>query len=115
MTLSCEARPRLGDADRDGDLSCVVADSSSINQNSRKSQDQNRPPSPIICRITADLLAESVEIAMSFGVAILAAAREADNTAILTQFKGFDAASRTARRCAEELRGAFAMLDPGGA
>jgi hypothetical protein len=25
------------------------------------------------------------------------------------------AATRTARRCAEELRGAFAILDPGGA
>jgi hypothetical protein len=42
-------------------------------------------------------------------------AREADDGAILAQFRGFDAATRTARRCAEELRGAFAILDPGGA
>jgi hypothetical protein len=55
------------------------------------------------CRMTADLLAESTEIAISYGVAILAAVREADDDAILARFKGFDAAARTARACAEEL------------
>jgi hypothetical protein len=31
-------------------------------------------------------------------------AREADDAAILENFRGFDAAARTARRCAEQLR-----------
>jgi hypothetical protein len=120
MTPISETPARAGDAATGAGRSLL--EDRNVQENSQwvlKSQAQNRPASPIIiashCRLTSDLLAESVEIAMSYGVAILAAAREADDGAILAQFKGFDAATRTARRCAEELRGAFALLDPGGA
>ena len=53
--------------------------------------------------MTAELLAESVEIAISYGAAILAAAREADDAGILENFRAFDAAARCAGQCAGEL------------
>ena len=67
-----------------------------------------------ICRLTAGLISEAVEIAMGFGINILAAAREDDDEAILRQFRGFDAAARTARQCAEELRTALRLLESEG-
>jgi hypothetical protein len=71
-------------------------------------QAQIRVADPIIlasqARMTAELLAESLEIAIGFAVAALTAVHEADDEAIIASFRGFDAAARTARRCAEELR-----------
>ena len=58
-------------------------------------------------RLTADLLAESIELALVHAVAVLAAARMADDAQIIEQFRFFDAAARTARRCAEDLRGHY--------
>jgi hypothetical protein len=67
------------------------------------------------CRMTADLLAESVEIAIASGTGILRAVRECDDPGILENFRCFDAAARTARRCAEDLRTAVNLPEPRGA
>jgi hypothetical protein len=58
----------------------------------------------INCRLTADLLAESIEIAIHSGLNILSASRADDDDAIIHYFRTFDVAARTARKCAEELR-----------
>jgi len=41
--------------------------------------------------------------------------RECNDGEILRQFHGSDAAARTARRCAEDLRTAVNLLEPRGA
>jgi hypothetical protein len=83
------------------------SDSPAFNKSTATTPAQ-RPVCPIIAgcqtRLVADLLAESVEIAIAYGTGILRAVREADDAAILENFRGFDAAARTARRCAEQLR-----------
>jgi hypothetical protein len=87
MSQTCEGPACDGDAGTGA--GCSLQDGRNKSENSQSvssRQAQNRPPSPIIlasqCRLTADLLAESVEIAISYGVAILVAAREADDAAI---------------------------------
>src|SRR5262245_43354660 len=76
---------------------------------SPKTQAKNRAPCPIVlaarCRLTADLLAECVEHALGFGLAVLSAARTGNDGEILANFRRLDAAHRCARRCAEDLRG----------
>jgi hypothetical protein len=64
-------------------------------------------------RMTCDLLAEAIEIANAYGLGVLRAIREADDSAILESFRGFDAAARTARRCAEALRAYRGLLEAG--
>jgi hypothetical protein len=60
-------------------------------------------------RLLADLLAESVEIAIAYGTGILRAVREADDESAIEQFRDFDAAARCARKCATELRSLLAV------
>jgi len=104
MNPTWEARPR-GGADRAQELSLLGCRDGSTR---KISPSKNQAPCPIIlssqCRLTADLLGEAIEFAIVYGVAILAAVREADDEAIVASFRRFDAAARTARQCAEELR-----------
>jgi hypothetical protein len=51
---------------------------------------------------------------MACGLTILSAAREADDATIIHQFRGLDAACRTARHAAEELRAARRLFEGGG-
>lgn len=56
-------------------------------------------------QITADLLAESIEIAVAYGVAMLGAIRVGEFRDVIDGFRRFDEAARTAKACAVELRG----------
>jgi hypothetical protein len=113
MIERCEGPP-VAEA---GGLNCSLPEGGN-DFSSKDSLAKNQAPScPIVlatqCRLVADLLAESIEFAVGYGVAILSAVREGDDTAILSAFRGFDAATRCARRCAIELRSL--LHDAGGA
>lgn len=83
-------------------------DLSVLPQPATKKQVQLDPAAAVIVAawsgIALDLLAESVELAIGYGVNILAAIRAGDDAAVLAEFRGFDASARTARHCAERLR-----------
>jgi hypothetical protein len=112
MTQATE-RPAGGRADLNSSL-LASFDSS----DTKKSPIKNQDVCPIIvarqCRMVADLLAESVEIAMACGIGVLAAAREGDDDSLLHHFKGFDAGARSARRAAEQIREAKRLRDTEG-
>jgi len=82
-----------------------------------KNQAEGQPACPIILaanwRITADLLAETMEIANAYGLGVLRAIRECDDSAILENFRCFNAAARCAPQCAEELRNTVHLLERG--
>jgi hypothetical protein len=65
-------------------------------------------PCPIVAgataRMQADLLAEAIEIDIAFSAAILKGIREGNDIAVIEAFRCKDAAHRTARSCAEDLR-----------
>jgi hypothetical protein len=52
-----------------------------------------------------DLFAESITIALGFGLNSLHAAQQGDDEAAIGEFRGFHVAAHTAAECARELRG----------
>jgi hypothetical protein len=118
MNLQTETRPHQGnDADRVQGCSYLAGRNV---ENSRdccpRKQAENQLASAIVaasnCRLTADLLGESMEFAVAYAAAVLRAVREADDAAAIAHFHDFDAAARCARKCATELR---SLLQVGGA
>jgi hypothetical protein len=62
-----------------------------------------------------DLLSERGELTVGYGLNVLSAIPQRDDDTLLAEFKGFDAAARASRHCAEELREKQRFLDSGGA
>jgi hypothetical protein len=109
MTQTNAAPARGGSAETGARCSLVATQNSSKNSpQAGRPQALNWPTNPIILasqmRMRADPLAEAIEFALTYGVAVLSAVREGDDDAIIASYRGFDAAARTARQCATELR-----------
>jgi hypothetical protein len=109
MIISAQRPPNGAGAAVDEEMISAASKSPLINSHARSHpQGKKRPADAIIlasqCRMTGELLAESIELAIGYGTAILAAILEGDDESIISNFRGFDASARCARRCAEDLR-----------
>jgi len=96
----------------DGDISL-------LEQKAPQKQVQLNPAAAVIVAawsgIARDLFAESIELAIGYGLNVLSAIRQGDDAAALAEFRCFDASARTARHCAEKLRDKCRFLDEGRA
>jgi hypothetical protein len=98
----------LEDAPGPWECSLVVRENGLGNTNFKsKNQEPSRtlkPASAVRLGLTRELFAESITIAIEFGLNSLRAAQHGDDEATIGEFLGFHAAARTAAACARELR-----------
>jgi hypothetical protein len=104
MILQKEARLAEGAAGL-GECSCLGGENGSDHIVPRpKNQPPCSPAAGIRLGMIRELFAESITLALGFGLNSLHAAQQGDDAAVIGEFRCFRAAARTAGECARDLR-----------